>query len=102
MTMILRSSPPSPFGRKVKIAASVLGLSDRITVEVADTNDAGDSLRDQNPLGKIPVLILENGDTIYDSRVIAEYLDDMAGGQTDGGTSAGWRSECHHYPAWPR
>ena len=80
MTMILRSSPPSPFGRKVKIAASVLGLSDRITVEVADTNDAGDSLRDQNPLGKIPVLILENGDTIYDSRVIAEYLDDMAGG----------------------
>ena len=80
MTMILRSSPPSPFGRKVKIAAGVLGLSDRITVEVADTNDAGDSLRDQNPLGKIPVLILENGDTIYDSRVIAEYLDDMAGG----------------------
>lgn len=76
----LRSSPASPFGRKVKIAADVLGLTDRITVEMADTNDAGDSLRKQNPLGKIPALVLENGDVIYDSAVILEYLDHLAGG----------------------
>ena len=37
--MILRSSPLSPFGRKVKIAAAVLGLKDRITVEMTDTLD---------------------------------------------------------------
>ena len=80
MTMILRSSPPSPFGRKVKIAADVLGLTDQIVIEVADTNDADDSLRGQNPLGKIPVLIPEDGTAIYDSRVIVEYLDDVAGG----------------------
>jgi glutathione S-transferase len=41
--MILRSTPPSPFGRKVKLAASVLGLSSDIKVEPADTNDTNDS-----------------------------------------------------------
>lgn len=78
--MQLRSSPPSPFGRKVKIAAHYLGLFDRITVVLADTNDPRDSLRDQNPLGKIPVLILDDGTIFYDSRVILDYLDQLAGG----------------------
>jgi glutathione S-transferase len=78
--MILRSTPPSPFGRKVKLAASVLGLSGELKVEPADTNDDDDSLRRQNPLGKIPVLVLEDGSTLYDSRVILEYLDHRAGG----------------------
>lgn len=78
--MILRSSPPSPFGRKVKLAAAVLGLSDRIEVVPADTNDPKDSLRSQNPLGKIPVLITDEGEALFDSRVIVEYLDHLAGG----------------------
>jgi len=78
--MILRSVPPSPFGRKVTIAASVLGLSDQISIEKADTNDGADSIRRQNPLGKIPVLVLDDGSTLYDSRVILEYLDHRAGG----------------------
>jgi glutathione S-transferase len=78
--LVLRSSPASPFGRKVKIAAALLGLSDRITIEMADTGDPNDSLRGQNPLGKIPTLLLENGDALYDSRVIVEYLDTLAGG----------------------
>ena len=78
--MILRSSPPSPFGRKVKIAAAMLGLSEAVSVVPADTNDATDPLRTQNPLGKIPALILESGQVIYDSRVILEYLDLRVGG----------------------
>ena len=78
--MILRSSPPSPFGRKVKIAAAILGLKDRLSVVVADTNDPQDSLRAQNPLGKIPALLLEDGSTLFDSAVIVEYLDWLAGG----------------------
>jgi glutathione S-transferase len=78
--LTLRSSPASPFGRKVKIAASILGLMDRITIVDADTNDAADPLRRQNPLGKIPTLILESGETVYDSRVILEYLDHRVGG----------------------
>ena len=78
--MILRSAPPSPFGRKVKIAASLLGLSERITIVTADTNATDDVLRRENPLGKIPTLVLDNGDTLFDSRVILDYLDHLAGG----------------------
>ena len=78
--LILRSSPPSPFGRKVKIAAALAGLSDRIAVENADTLDPNETLRSQNPLGKIPTLVLENGESLYDSRVIVEFLDWLAGG----------------------
>lgn len=78
--LILRSSPASPFGRKVKISASLLGLFDKIQVVDADTNNPEDTLRQQNPLGKIPTLVLENGDVLYDSRVIVEYLDHLAGG----------------------
>jgi len=78
--MILRSSPPSPFGRKVKIAAAVLGLMDQIDIVPADTNNASDELRSQNPLGKIPTLVLDDGRTLFDSRVILDYLDHLAGG----------------------
>lgn len=77
---ILRSSPPSPFGRKVKIAAYELGLMDRLTIEMADTTDPSDSLRAQNPLGKIPALVFEDGSALFDSRVILEWLDVEAGG----------------------
>jgi glutathione S-transferase len=78
--MILRSSAASPFGRKVVIALSLLGFDRDVCIEPADTVDPHDSLRAQNPLGKIPVLIAEDGSTFYDSRVILEYLDDRAGG----------------------
>ncbi len=78
--LTLRSSPASPFGRKVKISASLLGLTDRIQVVDADTMNPEDTLRQQNPLGKIPALILKDGEALYDSRVIVEYLDHLAGG----------------------
>jgi glutathione S-transferase len=78
--MILRFSPASPFVRKVRIAAAVLGLDRDIKAEPADTLDASDSVRRQNPLGKIPALILDDGTALYDSRVILEYLDHRAGG----------------------
>ncbi|HVL73901.1 MAG TPA: glutathione S-transferase family protein [Beijerinckiaceae bacterium] len=78
--LVLRSSPSSPFVRKIRIAAQVLGLWDRIREEPADTMNPQDSLVGQNPLGKIPALVLENGEVLYDSRVIGQYLDDLAGG----------------------
>jgi glutathione S-transferase len=78
--MILRSSPSSPFVRKVRIAVALLGFDKDVTIERADTTDPSDSLRKINPLGKIPVLIVEDGSAIYDSRVILDYLDDRAGG----------------------
>jgi glutathione S-transferase len=78
--MILRTAPASPFGRKVRLAAGLLGLESDIAIERADPMEPADSLRRQNPLGKIPVLILEDGTTLFDSRVIVEYLDHRAGG----------------------
>jgi len=78
--MILRSSPASPFGRKIRIAISVLGLDGAVDVRPADPMDAADSVRQQNPLGKIPVLITDDGTALFDSRVILEYLDHRVGG----------------------
>ena len=78
--LVLRTSGASPFARKTLIVAALLGLEDRIEVLAADTNDPDDSLRRENPLGKIPALILESGETIFDSAVIVEYLDWLAGG----------------------
>jgi glutathione S-transferase len=78
--MILRSAPASPYGRKVKICAALLGLSNRIQIVDADTMREDEPLRRQNPLGKIPTLVLEDGSTLFDSRVIVEYLDHLAGG----------------------
>ena len=78
--MKLYYSPPSPFSRKVRIVASVLGLNERIELVVADTNNPDDALRAKNPLGKIPTLELDSGACVYDSAVIVACLDQMAGG----------------------
>ena len=78
--MILRSSPASPFARKVRIAASVLGLDGDVTIENADPSNPDDTVRQQNPLGKIPALVIEDGTVLFDSRVILDYLDHRAGG----------------------
>ena len=78
--LVLRAVAPSPFARKVRIAAAVLELDDRIEIVAADTGNPGDTLRRQNPLGKIPALIVESGDVLFDSAVIVEYLDWLAGG----------------------
>src|SRR6185312_5271672 len=69
----------SPFGRKVRMAASVLGLAGRYRLEPADTLNEGDTLRRQNPLGKLPCLLLADGTALYDSRVIIEFLQEQAG-----------------------
>lgn len=76
---VLRSTTTSPFGRKVRIAIDVLGLTPRVRVMAADTLDAGDTLRQQNPLGKMPCLLLADGTALYDSGVIVEFLQEVAG-----------------------
>jgi len=81
--MKLTFSPGSPYARKVRIAAIELDLIDRIAlvptaVQPGKFNE--DYSRTVNPLRKLPALILDDGSTIVDSFVIAEYLDDLAGG----------------------
>jgi glutathione S-transferase len=80
--MKLRHSLTSPFVRKVMVAAYELGLEDRIEripTRVAPTQRNDDVVR-ENPLVKIPALTTDDGLVIYDSRVICEYLDTLAGG----------------------
>ena len=77
--MKLCHSQSSPFVRKVKLAAHVLGFAGELELVETNTMDADDPIRSVNPLGKIPAL--EDGGTfLYDSRVIVEYLDAKAGG----------------------
>ncbi len=78
--MILRTSAASPFGRKVQIAAACAGLADSIEIVATDTADPDGALARLNPLGKIPALTLASGATYFDSRVIVEYFDCLAGG----------------------
>ncbi len=80
--MKLHWSPRSPFVRKVMVAAHELGLADRIDpvrTVVRMTQPNADLLPD-NPLSKIPTLVLADGTALFDSLVICEYLDALAGG----------------------
>jgi glutathione S-transferase len=79
--MKLHWSPRSPFVRKVMITAHELGLVERITCvrTVAATTRPHAVLMEDNPLSKIPTLVLEDGTVLYDSRVICEYLDSLHG-----------------------
>lgn len=75
MKLLLRG--PSPFGRKGTFAIAHLGLSDRVEIGVPEDEER---LRKLNPLAKVPALVIEDGTALFDSRVILEYLDGLAGG----------------------
>lgn len=75
-------SPASPFVRKCMVIAHELGLADRIEKL---PSAAGPVARDQNiipdnPLGQVPTLITDDGQRLFDSRVICEYLNDLGKG----------------------
>jgi glutathione S-transferase len=80
--MKLHWSPRSPFVRKVMIVAHELKLVDRIECvrTVAATTKPHLALMEDNPLSKIPTLMLEDGTVLYDSPVICEYLDGLHAG----------------------
>jgi glutathione S-transferase len=76
----LHWSPKSPFVRKVMITAHECGLTDRIELvrTVAAMRRPTPVLMSDNPLNKIPTLVLDDGSRLYDSDVICEFLDDLA------------------------
>lgn len=79
--MKLHWSPRSPFVRKVMIVAHERGLVDRLNCVrtiAAMTTPHAELMRD-NPLSKIPTLVLDDGSALYDSPVICEYLDALDG-----------------------
>lgn len=76
-------APPSPFVRKVCVCLDETGQADAVErVDAMGTPlDSGTIPVAHNPLGKIPCLLLEDGQAIYDSRNITRYLDARAGGR---------------------
>lgn len=79
--MKLRYSPTSPFVRKVTVTAHETGLNDRIERETTNPWAPESDLGRQNPVGKVPTLITDGGEILYDSTVICEYLDSLHDGQ---------------------
>ena len=75
MMFKLRFSTTSPFARKVRVLAIETGQDQAIELVSTVTTDPAGKLNAHNPLNKIPVLVLEDGSTLYDSRVICEFLD---------------------------
>ena len=79
--MKLYVSSASPFGRKAAVIIAELGLGARVVQEPATVTPVSrneDVARD-NPLAKIPTLVLDDGTALYDSPVICEYLDNLSG-----------------------
>ena len=78
--MKLRYSSASPYARKVTIVAHECGLADNITLENANVWDPASDVVKDNPLGKVPALITDDGQALFDSPVICEYLDHLHDG----------------------
>ena len=75
--MKLYYSPTSPFTRKVHIVLIEAGLMDRVELVHADGWDPNAPLNQINPLSQVPTLVLADGEVIYDSDVICDYLDGL-------------------------
>jgi glutathione S-transferase len=78
--MKLRYSPTSPYVRKVTVTALETGLHDRIERVPTDHRQPRQDFLADNPLGKVPTLITDDGLPLFDSRVICEYLDSLHDG----------------------
>lgn len=73
--MKLIASLTSPFARKVRIVLAEKRIECELVVDVPW--EPATCVSEYNPLGKVPVLLLEDGNTLFDSRVIVEYLDTL-------------------------
>jgi glutathione S-transferase len=80
MRWTLHWSPTSPYVRKVMVAAHELGLADRFDLVATRPETVVADVSAANPLGRVPALVLPDGTTLFDSLVIAEFLNETAGG----------------------
>ena len=78
--MLLRYVPHSPFVRKTLVVVHEKGLADQIEVVEAHVFDPDDPIHQENPIGKVPSLVRDDGTVLYDSNVICEYLDSLGPG----------------------
>ena len=74
--MKLIGSPSSPYVRKVRVVLAEKKLDCDFVRE--DVWSAQTTIGEANPLGKVPCLIMEGAEALFDSRVIVEYLDTLS------------------------
>jgi glutathione S-transferase len=74
--MKLIGSVTSPYARKVRIVMAEKKLDFQFVSE--DVWSATTKISDSNPLGKVPCLVMEGGEALFDSRVIVEYIDTLS------------------------
>jgi glutathione S-transferase len=74
--MKLLSSTASPYTRKVRIVLAEKKIE--CELQPVDVQPVENPVNAHNPLGKIPTLVLDDGTALYDSRVIAEFLDSVS------------------------
>jgi len=74
--MKLIGSPASPYARKVRVVMAEKKLDYQYVIEDVWAPDS--TITQSNPLGKVPCLVMEGGEAIFDSRVIVEYLDTLS------------------------
>jgi len=79
--MKLYYSATSPYVRKVNVFTIEAGLDDKLENITTNPWETDASLLEDNPLSKVPTLILDDGTVLYDSPVICEYLDSLNTGQ---------------------
>jgi glutathione S-transferase len=81
--MKLYANKASPFARKVRVLVREIGLTGRVEeIEtIVSPIAANETLARDNPLVKIPALVTDSGETLFDSRVICEYLDTLHTGR---------------------
>lgn len=78
--MKLHYSAASPFARKVIATAIECGLRGKLMLLPTNPHQSAPELVAANPFSKVPALELDGGDSIFESLLICEYLDGMAGG----------------------
>lgn len=78
--MKLRSSPTSPYVRKVTVVAHETGLFGRLDLVPTNVWANDTDIGRDNPLGKVPALTTDGGEVLYDSPVICEFLDSLHDG----------------------
>jgi len=74
--MKLIGSPASPYARKVRVVMAEKKLDYQYVID--DVWAADSVITESNPLGKVPCLVMEGGEAVFDSRVIVEYLDTLS------------------------
>lgn len=77
----LRHSTTSPFVRKVRVTAAETGQEKDIELVKTNPADLASGIGRDNPLNKVPALVLEDGSSLYDSCVICEFLDERHQGR---------------------